>query len=481
VIKYVFPMNSTSSEIFRTSVAMLGGVIRSLGRGGDSALTRSLTELGAAFIAELGGLLDPKNAEEARIRLEAASQKLLYGGVAALSFHAAEDDLQEEGEEQLRAFLGYVRKRVLGRKKVAILTITAGNGHKAAAYAVEAGLTEYFGGDYLVTVHDIQADIGAIYESAVKHSASVYNWFFEGTNSTENSQILHTIGYPMFAKKLDTIFYEEQPDLVVSTFSFPGIHHWIKKTLRVQDRHIPFVTVITDSISIHFLWYAEGTDAYIVANTETRDIMEKNGVPRDRMVVLGFPVHPKFYRPIDVAHEREQEGLSPDKPLFLVSVGTGGSMKDVDFLSDFAKELGDEAQCVVILGRNTDLLEKLQKKRFGPSVKLLGWVGDMDRWMKMSDVMVTKAGGATVMECVAVQLPMLITRSLAWQESGNAELVETYNIGTVLPDRDGILTALRDYVKNPDIAREQRKNFAKLHAEDATRNVANFLKEQLGD
>lgn len=474
-------MNSTSSRIFQRALAELSAVFASLPGGMTPATHPALATLGTAFIQEVGVLLAPHHVEQAPAMLEAASQRLLYGMLAFLQLHGGTGEAMEGVERTVRGYLGRVRSLVRGRKKVAILTITAGNGHKAAAYAVEAGLHEYFGGDYIVTVHDIQADIGAIYESAVKHSASVYNWFFEGTNSTENSQILHTIGYPMFAKKLDTIFYEERPDLVVSTFSFPGIHHWIKKTLRLADHYIPFVTVITDSISIHYLWYAEGTDAYIVANTETRDIMEKNGVPRDRMVVLGFPVHPKFYRTIDVAAERRKEGLATDKPLFLVSVGTGGSMKDVDFLGDFARELGEEAQCVVILGRNTDLLERLQKKRFGPSVKLLGWVGDMDRWMKMADVMVTKAGGATVMECVAVELPMLITRSLAWQESGNAELVETYNIGSVLPDRDGILTAMRDYVRHPEIIREQRKNFAKLEAREATRKVANFLREKIGD
>lgn len=473
-------MKSHKSRLFQESIKTLGAMRHTMARHitQPEAATAFIAKT-TNFIEALGILLSPERVTDSLELYDEAAETYLYGMIGLLQLYGEDEGATETLVAELSSFLSGLRRRVAGRKKVVVLTITAGNGHKAAAYAIEAGLHEHFGGDFIVSVHDIQADIGALYESAVKHSASVYNWFFENSNSSENTTILHTIGYPMFAKKLDHIFYTEQPDLVVSTFSFPGVHTWIKKTLRRQDHYIPYVTVITDSISIHYLWFAEGTDAYIVANEETKRIMVDNGVPKDKMVVLGFPVNPRFYKKIDVAAERAKEGLDLKKPVFLISVGTGGSMKDVAFLSQFAKELGDQAQCVVVLGRNTEMLQKLQKKNFGPSVKLLGWVKDMDRWMKMADVMVTKAGGATVMECVAVELPMIITRSLAWQESGNAELVELYGLGTVLQDRDGVVEAMIDYTRKPALIREERENFKKLNAHNATQRVVEYLRDLL--
>lgn len=473
-------MKSHKSHLFQETLHRLQTLEKETGYSFDAPdLRNAYVGKCSTFMEQLGVLLAPARLEDARLLYDEAAESFFYGVQSLFVLYHMQDEATQAWMQALESLLQEMRRRVLGRKKVVVLTITAGNGHRAAAFAIEAGLHEYYGGDYLVSVHDIQADIGALYESAVKHSTSVYNWFFENSNSNENVHILHTIGYPMFAKKLDQIFFEEQPDLIVSTFSFPGMHSWIKKTLRGQDRYIPYITVITDSISIHYLWLAEGTDAYIVANEETKRIMVDKGCPEDSMKVLGFPVHPRFYTKIDVAEQRQKEGLDPHDPLFLLSVGTGGSMKDVQFLTRFARELGDRAQIVVVLGKNTELLQKLKKKNFGPSVKLLGWVGDMDRWMKMADVMVTKAGGATVMECVAVELPMIITRALAWQESGNVELIERYNLGTVLGDKDDPVDIMRSYVEDPERARTQRTNFAKLNAHRATERVVGYLKERM--
>lgn len=469
-------MRSYKSSLFQEALEALGALQKKLGADLSAEARHDVIHKVTFFIEQMGILLAPERAADALVNFDEASETCLYGVIGILQLYGQTKAVQP-WTEGLSSLFGRLRGRLARRKKVVVLTITAGNGHRAAAYAIEAGLEEHFGGDYIVTVHDIQADIGAIYESSVKLSSNVYNWFFEGSNSNDNVNILHTIGYPMFSKKLDQIFYSEQPDLVVSTFSFPGIHTWIKKTLRCQDHYIPYVTVITDSISIHFLWLAEGTDAYIVANEETKDILAEKGVPRDKMLVLGFPVHPRFYKPIDVEVERKKEGLDSDKPLFLVSVGTGGSMKDVDFLRDFAKEYGEDAQCVVVLGRNQEMLHKLQKKNYGPGVKLLGWVNDMDRWMKMADVMITKAGGATVMECVAVELPMLITKALAWQESGNIELIEKYELGLVVHEDEEVMDAVRHYMNTPKLIQEQRKNFKKLNAHNSTERVSYFLKD----
>lgn len=471
-------MKSYRSRLFQEAVRDLRTLQKELGgRIQDAQVRHDILQKTTTFVEQLGLLLTPERASDAAANFDDAAESLLYGMIALLQLHGEEQEITDLCTERLSSVLRGLRRRVMARKKVVILTITAGNGHRAAAYAIEAGLQEHFGGDYIVSVHDIQADIGAIYESAVKHSAGVYNWIFEGGNSAENVNILHTIGYPMFSKKLDQIFYSEQPDLVVSTFAFPGMHNWIKKTLRCQDRYIPYITVVTDSISIHFLWFAEGTDAYVVPNEETKNIMVEKGAPAESMHVLGFPVHPRFYTSIDVEAERKKEGLDADKPLFLLSVGTGGGMRDVAFLQRFAQEYGDAAQCVVILGRNTEMLHKLQKKQY-PGVKLLGWVNDMDRWMKMADVMITKAGGATVMECVAVERPMIITKALAWQESGNIELIDMYKLGTVVQDED-VIDAMARYIENPNLVQEQRNNFKKLNAHNSTERVVQFLKETM--
>jgi processive 1,2-diacylglycerol beta-glucosyltransferase len=77
-------------------------------------------------------------------------------------------------------------------------------------------------------------------------------------------------------------------------------------------------------------------------------------------------------------------------------------------------------------------------------LRLFGFVETMHELMQASDLLVTKAGGLTVMEALALGLPMVFCGTIPGQERPNADYVVQHGAGVMAKDaKDVIDTVLR--------------------------------------
>ena len=96
----------------------------------------------------------------------------------------------------------------------------------------------------------------------------------------------------------------------------------------------------------------------------------------------------------------------------------------LDFYTDLAKK-GKNMQFIVITGHNKKLYEKLEKEisklETEKNTKLLYFVNNVEDYMHISDIIVTKPGGLTVTESLACKLPLAIYSAFPGQERENAD------------------------------------------------------------
>lgn len=80
-------------------------------------------------------------------------------------------------------------------------------------------------------------------------------------------------------------------------------------------------------------------------------------------------------------------------------------------------------QLIVMAGRNAAALARLQAltQRFPGRLLALGYTGQVARLMACSDIAITKPGGLTVSECLAMGLPMILNAPVPGQEERNAD------------------------------------------------------------
>lgn len=386
-------------------------------------------------------------------------------------------DLEEAVRGEFVMFSQLQKQLFEKRKKIVILTASVGFGHNSAANALRSSLYELYGYDVDICVIDILKGTNMLYETSVKYTPGVYKWFFDSTDTNQSTEVINALAQPVLSARIDQILAEEQPDLLVSTYPLLAAMKWVHSKLHKTHKVIPLVAVVTDSVTVHQMWVMKHVDHYIVPNEDTKKALVQKGVDVEKICVFGFPVNPSFYLAYDAQKERAREGLKEDILTFLVLVNTGAKAKDIEFLEYFEETFQGRAQCMLVLGKNEQLYKKIAGKDFGTHVKIYRWVGDMYRLMQSADVVVSKAGGATTMECIAIKKPMIITKVLPGQEEGNAETVIKYGVGTVLErgDAEELISEMKRYHDEPELLEMQKKNFAQITIPKATYKSAEFL------
>jgi processive 1,2-diacylglycerol beta-glucosyltransferase len=110
-----------------------------------------------------------------------------------------------------------------------------------------------------------------------------------------------------------------------------------------------------------------------------------------------------------------------------------------------------DVQVLAVAGKNAALEARLQAMRPGSGSRLFvfGFVSTIAELMAVSDVAITKSGGLTTSECLAMGLPMIVRDPIPGQEERNCDFVLEagagvkaqgpdslrYKVGALLSDR----------------------------------------------
>ncbi len=383
---------------------------------------------------------------------------------------------------QINLFEGQIDHFLQKRKRMLIFYFSMGNGHRVAAEAIAEGMRHYFGSDYIVETLDFletastffNSTSKAFYDASSKSLPDMWRLWFEATDNPGSIKIIKYLTYPVIMSKLEEMIQEKNPDLLVSTF--PLFNYTIKHIWSNPDNAKKIVTVITDSIRVHKAWLMTDTDYFIVSNPDTADTLRKSGIDEKRIQILGFPLRMGFYQPVDPAAVARRFHLDPAKKTILYSIGTGGNKDDLQPLYYLNEHLDpDRVQIAAVFGNNRKLKESFEKKLHPRvSIKTLGWTDQMPALMSVADLIITKPGGAIVMESVDKELPMVITRLIPGQEEGNLALLERHNLGRLAITPREILKAVLDMIDaRHDKAYKQR--FQKAKVSHSTEKICSFL------
>jgi processive 1,2-diacylglycerol beta-glucosyltransferase len=102
------------------------------------------------------------------------------------------------------------------------------------------------------------------------------------------------------------------------------------------------------------------------------------------------------------------------------------------------------------------------KDKFHFTLHLPGYVDDMHKWMRLADFLISKAGGLTVSEALAVGLPILVVCPTPGQEEANTELLLKAGAGYYLKELENLEPVVQQLLKDPAKLGQLRENATKL-------------------
>jgi UDP-N-acetylglucosamine:LPS N-acetylglucosamine transferase len=363
-------------------------------------------------------------------------------------------------------------------KKILILSANMGHGHMSAAKSIREGIEHLYDHKYEVEIvdlmeilnHSINRVSQKTYDSLSRRAPIICDFIFESWDKQWKMKLLNRINYALVMRKMKKFVQEKQPDLVISTF--PVWDYLMRKILKKQLPAVKYVSVVTDSIFVHNAWITGKPDEQIVPNQDTAEAIVELGFDPQKIKVLGFPVRLDFLKPLDIKGFLQEQQLNPDQFTILFLPTAQSPSKNIKTMEELIKNF-QNANIIVIAGRDTKIKNKMEEYALYENVKIIGWTDRMPDFIKAADLVLTKAGGATVMECVAAQKPMIITSTIARHERGNAELVKRHKLGIVENKHRLQITAnIKKIRENYKI---YQKNLKKLSNPTASLTIAKHL------
>jgi processive 1,2-diacylglycerol beta-glucosyltransferase len=320
-----------------------------------------------------------------------------------------------------------------------------------------------------------------IYLGTLKISPKFYEMLFKNTENNEwPVKVLNLLSVPFMQQEFRELLEEKEPCILVSTYpvwSELMKKVWVgycKEAGCKKSKKMPFISVVTDSISIHHVWTTGNPDYFIVANDDTKTALKHFGIQNKRIKVLGYPVAKSFETSQKSESLQGKLDLSPKKKTLLAIFSTGISWSKIKSLAEVIKHSRlKNLQLVIIAAVNKNLEKKLKQIAWPWPTRITGWTNEMHTFIQGADIVLTKAGGSTVMECIAAKKPMMIIDAIPGHEMGNAMLVTKYNLGAVMDgDFNGFDETVEYIFANKNLI---DKNLSAQQKPHAAETIAKFL------
>jgi processive 1,2-diacylglycerol beta-glucosyltransferase len=178
---------------------------------------------------------------------------------------------------------------------------------------------------------------------------------------------------------------------------------------------------VTD-FEAHALWMEHCVDLYCVAAQETKGRLVARGANPESVLATGIPISGRFSSKMDDKAVRAKMGLRDDQPVLLVLSGGFGMGPVAEILSAL-DNVSQSFQTVVVTGRNEELRQKLAAQDRKHPTHVLGFASNMHELMSISDLIITKPGGLTSSEALALGKPLFILNPIPGQEAANSDFL----------------------------------------------------------
>ncbi|WLR43680.1 diglucosyl diacylglycerol synthase [Bacillus carboniphilus] len=364
------------------------------------------------------------------------------------------------------------------KPKILILTANYGNGHIQVANSLEKHCKNS-GIDVIVSdlygeSHPLIADITRfLYLKSFSIGKQFYRLFYYGVDKIYNKRMMN-LYFKMGNKKLHQIIQKEKPDIIINTFPMIVVPEYRRRTGVV----IPTFNVMTD-FCLHKIWIHENIDKYYVASSNVKERLMETGTLPSNIKVTGIPIRPQFEKERNIQSLHKKYNLDPNKKILLIMAGAHGVLKNVE---DLCKTFSsyDHLQTVVVCGNNHYLKDSLThiEQQSQERVKVLGYVESIDELFRISDCMITKPGGITLMEASALKVPLILFKPVPGQEKENALYFEEKGAAFIVNKIDEIYEAVDQLLTSPTLINTMKNNIHTLFNPNATETIINDILEE---
>lgn len=370
-------------------------------------------------------------------------------------------------------------------ERVLIMSVSAGEGHTRAAAAVKGEILKQHPAAQ-VSILDtfryasprLEKLVLGTYLELLKISPFLYKCLY---HTSEKGNPLGGLAKQEFIRimtgitrnKLLDYIDRVNPQVILCTHPFSlGVAAHMRKRGLIN---IPVVAILTD-YTVHSYWVYQGVDYYCVATEALKSSLVDYGHKRERVVVTGIPIDNAFVPVRDKGQLKRELNLDLNLPTILV-MGGGLGLGPLKEVVDVLAARGD-CQVMVVCGRNASLKKQLDESTGNSKhTHIFGFVENIHQLMAVTDLMITKAGGLSCSEALALGVPLFIIDPIPGQEEKNTQFLVEKGAAVEIKNNAHLQQQIELWFQSPQLRSQMAKASYKLGRPEAAAKIVNLIEQ----
>jgi processive 1,2-diacylglycerol beta-glucosyltransferase len=357
--------------------------------------------------------------------------------------------------------------------RVLIVSASVGSGHTQAALSIKQALKKEYGCNALVI--DFLSGGGRYLGKVVKSTyfrtlklfPEIWDYVYRYSNKERYGEKIKSVLQLASERYMLRIIRRYSPHVLVFTHPFPcGAAAGLKKDGKIS---VPLVGVVTD-YAVHRLWEYPEVDYYCVATEELAGELLSQGFPRSAVYSVGIPVHEHFRLNLASVHQ----------PGGVLIMGGGWGMGPMAQVVQAIASIPQVSHVKVVCGKNLQLYQMLKSPEVrSPKIRVYGFTHKIPELMAEADVLITKPGGLTASEALAIGLPMILIDAIGGQEEDNAAFLVENGVARWAHSMDELTFHTRALLAAPEQLKNMRERCLQIGRPDAASSVAKIINQAL--
>ena len=363
------------------------------------------------------------------------------------------------------------------KKRVLLMYISKDSGHHCASRAIENALHELSDDVETLNVNSfhytnpiLEKIINKTYMSVIRRKPEIWGYLYDNPKVIRKTQRLRDAIHKNSSNKIKVLLEQFKPDAIVCTQAFPcGILADYKRT---SASRVILSGVLTD-YAPHAYWFHDEVDIYFVPSVETKEKLISGGISREKVELTGIPIDLKFRKIVDKGKAAQSFGISTDLPIVLIMGGSQGMGPIHDIIKVLDRSRTD-FQIVVATGGNKKLHRTLKRRelRFKKKVTVLGYAENIEGLMQISSIVISKPGGITISEALAVGLPILIVKPIPGHEEMNTQHLTKHKVAIKIDNIQDVELYISELLSNPSSLKNMRERARAFSNPNSAFNIA---------
>ena len=375
------------------------------------------------------------------------------------------------------------------KKKILILMLEVGLGHKIPALAIKEELEMQYPDAFDIAVVDFAKEVGAArtdrqlnisWDIALKFPVFVRIGYRYMEMNRKNFFYIELL-YRDFIQKGMQYIANTNPDIVLATHAL--CIYIASKARRIYGGNYKILSYVVDPFDGYSLWANPESDMFLVATEQSKSRLLDHGIKDSNIIITGFPTRRAFF---DLKKSKEnifsELALDFTKITILISAGSQG-ISNVYSFAKTAKRKNIPLNLIVVTGKNQKLkrnLDNLVHIKNEMNFAVLSYVDNMNELIAASDVVAGKAGASTFMEAMFMKKPMIFTGWTAYNDWYIIKFALDKQIGWYCPNLASFLNILKKLSKEPYTVREYQRRIEALRFVPGTKYISEIIADIAG-